>query len=193
VETAHRPLQSGQTAGVAQAGQPFRGILGGGGQAAQSGPKPIRQGVLNGGADRAASGAVLPGGFQRRQQRVRGHDTVPQLPGEQGLRLVETEAPAVAGAAAVFQGCDQAYGGGDPWQVHSHSAALPNVRPRAEALPLDQGGYPAFSQLPGQCLSGIGREQGGQLLRLLFRRRIRRWGGGFPGRGSCLGGLFLQP
>ena len=116
-----------------------------------------------------------------------------QLPDEQGLRLVETEAPAVAGAAAVLQRRDQAYRGGRPRQVHGHGAALPDGRPRAEALPLDQGGYPAFSQLPGERLSGIGGEQGGQLLRRLFRRRVRRWGGGFPGRGSRLGGLLLQP
>lgn len=164
-----------------------------GGQAAQSGPKPICQGVLNGGTDRAAFGAILPGGLRRGQQSVRGYNAVAQLPDEQGLRLVETETPAVAGAAAVLQRCDQAYRGGRPRQVHGHGAALPDARPRAEALPLDQGGYPAFSQLPDERLSGIGGEQGGQLLRRLFRRRVRRWVGGFPGRGSRLGGLLLQP
>lgn len=69
----------------------------------------------------------------------------------------------------MLQRRDQAYRGGRPRQVHGHGAALPDGRPRAEALPLDQGGYPAFSQLPGERLSGIGGEQGGQLLRRLFR------------------------
>ena len=172
--------------------QPFRGILGGGGQAAQSGPKPICQGVLNGGTDRAASGAVLPGGVRRGQQGVRGHNAWRSCQmsrasalWRQKLRLWQVQLLCSKGAIRRTVAGDHG---------RSTVTVLPSrMDARAEALPLDQGGYPAFSQLPGERLSGIGGEQGGQLLRRLFRRARPPLGRRFPRAGSRLGGLLLQP